>query len=86
MALKNEYIFPNRYNESVKMIKDGDKYRLEMEYDWYRVGSGDSETDIHFVDPSGGPFLAIGSNFFNFTIKEISKTENGFLFTLKENE
>jgi len=86
MALKNEYIFFNRYNESVKMIKNGDKYRLEMESDYYRVGFGDSETDIHFIDPSGGPFLAIGSKFFDFTINDISKTENGFLFTLKENE
>jgi hypothetical protein len=51
-----------------------------------RVGFNEDKS-INFVDPSGGPFMRVGSKWDNFTIKSIEGIANvGYLFTLEENE
>ena len=85
--LKDKYILPNRYGDLVQLVKqDGNLYLLDGDLDYMRVGFNEDKS-INFVDPSGGPFIQIGSKWDNFTIKSIEGIANvGYLFTLEENE
>lgn len=63
----------NRYGESVilKYIED-DKYRLVTEFPYRIIYENDGS--VSAVDPSGGPFLNIGSIVQNKEIIRISQT------------
>lgn len=85
--LKDKYILPNRYGDLVQLIKqDENLYLLDGDLGYMRVGFNEDKS-INFVDPSGGPFMRVGSERDNFVIKSIEGIANvGYLFTLEENE
>lgn len=77
-------LLSNRYKESNYLRQVGNKeYKYEGESDYLRVGfNGASEEDgIQFIDPSGGPFLSVGSEVFGIEgkITEINKVDNDFI-------
>ena len=83
-----EIVLSNRYNDEVKLVhQEGNDYLLHMGGDgWLRVGKN-NEGEIAFVDPSGGPFLALGHKVENKTIEKIEfKQGTGYILTLKEDE
>lgn len=84
--LKDKYVLDNRYGDLVQLIKqDGNIYLLDGDLDYMRVGYNDDKS-INFVDPSGGPFMRVGTEWDDFTIEAIKGITNvGYLFTLKEN-
>ena len=85
--LKDKYVLDNRYGDLIQLIKqDGNLYLFDRDLDYMRVGFNEDKS-INFVDPSGGPFIRVGSKWDNFTIKSIEGIANvGYLFTLEENE
>ena len=87
MALKDKYVLDNRYDDLIQLIKqDGNIYLLDGDLGYMRVGFNEDKS-INFVDPSGGPFMRVGSERDNFVIKSIEGIANvGYLFTLEENE
>ena len=84
--LKDKYVLDNRYGDLIQLIKqDGNIYLLDGDLDYMRVGFNEDKS-INFVDPSGGPFMRVGSERDNFVIKSIEGIANvGYLFTLEEN-
>ena len=69
-------------NELVQSVKDKNKFYLifgdPKEWDWCRVLFKEGETDynckdFYAVDPSGGPFMAIGGKIRGYTIESISE-------------
>lgn len=69
-------------NELVQSVKDKNKFYLifktPKEWDWCRVLFKEGETDYNCkdffaVDPSGGPFMAIGGKINEYTIESISE-------------
>lgn len=87
MALKDKYVFDNRYGDLIQLIKQDDNiYLLDGDLDYMRVGFKDDPKIIDFVDPSGGPFMRVGAKWDDFEIEKIESICNvGYLFTLKEN-
>lgn len=71
-----EYIFPNRYGELIKLVKEGVDWILEGNLSYAGFGYVDDKTNLTYIDPSGGPYLGIGTKWFDFTIKSI-KDVNG---------
>lgn len=74
----------NRYGASNYLRKIGDNtYKYEGETDFIRVGfKGEKEEDgYQFIDPSGGPFLSIGSEIFGIEgkLSEIKIEDNEFI-------
>jgi hypothetical protein len=53
--------YKNRYGDEFTFTPDKDGNVIwEGEFKYYRTGYGDNPDDITMVDPSGGPYLAIG--------------------------
>ena len=81
-------LLPNRYgdNNYLRQI-DNNKYRYESENGYLRIGyKGDTEQDgYQFIDPSGGPFMTIGSEVYGIEgkISEITAVEGGFVLTFE---
>lgn len=71
-------------NELVQSVKDKNKFYLifgdPKEWDWCRVLFKEGETDYNCkdffaVDPSGGPFMALGNQIEDYVIERISEEE-----------
>lgn len=65
----------SRNRENNKLIRVGDenslRYKLDTEYN-VRVGIiKDDPTQYSFIDPSGGPFIEVGSKIEGHTVKAI---------------
>ena len=59
-----EYEIKSRYGDTHKIIKHEDHYEFviaEKCKDWVRYGYRTNPKHIEFVDPSGGPFISVGS-------------------------
>ena len=84
--LKDKYVLDNRYGDLIQLIKqDGNIYLLDGDLGYMRVGFNEDKS-INFVDPSGGPFMRVGTKWDDFTIEAINTIANiGYLFTLSEN-
>jgi len=74
----------NRQGDIIVFEKLDDNTVKMSGFDYYRTGYNDDDS-IEFIDPSGGPYIAVGmnlSNYFNtkedMTIKAIEyQPENG---------
>lgn len=81
-------LLSNRYGEHNYLRKiDKNKYKYESKNGYLRVGYKEAtqEDGYQFIDPSGGPFMAIGSEVFgiNGKISNIESTESGFILTFE---
>lgn len=82
----------NRYNDKVYLEHlDGNKWALKGEdnvFLYCRIGFADADNKtIDFVDPSGGPFLAIGGRVKdNKRIVSIEQSPSGYIFTLEDED
>lgn len=76
-------LLSNRYKEHNYLRQIGDKeYRYEGDLEYIRVGySTKDKYKIEFIDPSGGPFLSVGSEVFGIEgkIAEINKEDKTFI-------
>lgn len=63
----NRYTFTSRYGDKRYFILEEGKWFFEGEKlnDYIRVGYKDSPENPSYIDPSGGPFLEVGSKFKN---------------------
>lgn len=63
----NRYTFTSRYGEKRYFILENNEWFFDGEKlnDYIRVGYKDDRSSPTFIDPSGGPFLEIGSKFRN---------------------
>lgn len=79
-----EYIFPNRDENLVKLVKrEGSEYVLRTSNNESVQLTWSGET-IYIVDPPGGPVLCAGAQWYDFKIEEINYIDGEFLFTLKK--
>lgn len=73
----------NRYKDKNYLRQIGDKeYKYEGDLEYIRIGySTEDKHKIEFIDPSGGPFLSVGSEVFGIEgkIKEINKEDKTFI-------
>lgn len=77
-------IYNNRYNDEIIFEQNEDEITMRgYNSDWMRCGyankeSGDTDYDtINMVDPSGGPYITIGSDlglFYGDGIKRVVKS------------
>ena len=85
--LKKEISFRNRYNVEIKLIlidESKSLYKLYIsnpkEYDYLRVGLLEGKTwedkEYSFIDPSGGPFLCVGSEVEGMIISRITEDKS----------
>lgn len=81
------YPIRGRYGISAHIELVDDKYRFATVDDFCRFGH--AEEGYSFVDPSGGPFIAVGDKLSYFhpnlpddRITSISRDENGVFFTI----
>ena len=57
----DDIIITSRYGDkNILRPISKDTYVFIPEYDYMRVGY-DNERNIHFIDPSGGPFMSVDS-------------------------
>lgn len=72
--MKSEIQLNSRGNIDNRLIQLEDsplKYKLKSEF-YYRVGFEESNPSIYtFIDPAGGPFIAIGSEIEGHKVKAI---------------
>ena len=76
-------LLSNRHKENnyLRQIKDKE-YKYEGDLEYIRVGySQKDKYKIEFIDPSGGPFLSVGSEVFGIEgkITEINKEDKTFI-------
>lgn len=73
----------NRYKDKNYLRQIGDKeYKYEGDLEYIRIGySTEDKHKIEFIDPSGGPFLSVGSEVFGIEgkITEINKEDKTFI-------
>ena len=85
--IKELVLLNNRYGESNYLRKiEKNKYKYEGETDYLRIGyKDDSKNEYQFIDPSGGPFLSIGSEVFGIKgkLKDISLINDDFILTFE---
>lgn len=81
--MKKTILLKSRYNEIHKLERIGESnshlFLFVPADDYYRVGlKGDKKDDYDFVDPSGGPFIHVGTKFdgINKTVKSIRKNKD----------
>ena len=76
----------NRYGDKYWYEKvDDNTYTIKGELDHWRFGGregveGIDMSDLGFVDPSGGPFIALWDNIEGRRVERISSTEEGIFF------
>ena len=75
-AYDEEYIFPNRYGNLIKLVKLGCDWELQGNLAYANCGYEDDPKNLKYIDPDGGPWLSVGAKWFDFTIKSI-KDKNG---------
>jgi hypothetical protein len=63
--MNKQYKFSNRYGEARSFTKEDDRWFLEGQSHYTRIGGDDTENPV-FIDPDGGPFLQIGTKFRNY--------------------
>lgn len=84
--MKNLYDFTSRYGETRRLVRvEDNKYILSGIIYSTRVGYNDNDkTNIAFVDPDGGPFLAVGDHLDKDTIINAIewKDDDGIVITL----
>ena len=78
----------NRYGYAVNLEPyEGDKWVLKLDNEsgsYVRVGYKENNKDYYFIDPPGGPFMAVGSEIEGRKLTAISRIPNvGFIFTLE---
>lgn len=80
-----EYIFPNRYDYLVKLIKRNEsEYVLKTKFPSWETYSVSylEDGEIYMYDPPGGPALCQGSKWYDFTIKSINVIDGDCIFKL----
>jgi hypothetical protein len=79
-------IFKNRYGDEYWYERRGkDVLEIVGDLKHWRFGgkegvSGVDMDDLGFVDPSGGPYLTIGSDIHGYTVTKIWANEGGVFF------
>lgn len=73
--MKSEIKLDSRYGEVNKLVRVGNenslRYKLDTEFN-VRVGViKDNPSQYSFIDPSGGPFIEVGSKIEGHTVKAI---------------
>lgn len=82
--IDEEYVFPNRYGELIKLVKvTPTLYELKGDLKYCGVVLN-LDNSIYSIDPSGGPFLAVGAKWFDFTIKAINDFNNKILIEIEK--
>lgn len=76
--MKSEIQLSSRYGENNILVRIGDenslKYQLKTSIDTYRIGIiEDNPDEYSFIDPSGGPFITVGSEIEGHVVKAIHK-------------
>ena len=80
--MEKEIKLYNRYNEGTKLVQVGNedslKYQLVTSQGIWRCGFDESTPNKYtFIDPPGGPFIAIGTKIGDHIVKSIDK--NGII-------
>lgn len=82
--MRETILLKSRYNEIHRLERIGESdshlFLFVPADDYYRLGlSGDDKDVYDFVDPSGGPFISIGTKFdgINNIVKSIRRNEEG---------
>jgi hypothetical protein len=76
----------NRYGNEYEFVKINDNtYTIVGDLEYWRYGGREGQpemdfSDLGFVDPSGGPFIAIGSLIEGRRIKKISVVANDDIY------
>lgn len=75
--MKSEIKLNSRDGDSNKLVRIGEedslKYKLESKF-YYRAGIiEDNPDEYSFIDPSGGPFITVGSKIDGHVVKAIYK-------------
>lgn len=84
----NNIALYNRYGYIINLEPyEGDKYVLKLDdnsSEYIRVGYKENNKDYYFIDPPGGPFMAVGSEIEGRKLTAISHIPKvGFIFTLE---
>lgn len=68
---------PNRYRENVYLEQVHDNiYKLELPDPYCRIGiDNDNPNEYTFVDPSGGPFISVGGELYDYQTRDVYKCE-----------
>ena len=80
----------NRYDSAIYLerLHDNDwilKAKDPDDLNYMRIGfTDDSHEVINFIDPSGGPFMAVGNQIDNKTITSIEHESGKFIITLED--
>ena len=84
--MRKVILLKSRYGETHRLERiggsDSHLFLFVPSDDYYRVGFNENEKDDYdFVDPSGGPFIQVGSilNCVNKVVKSITKSEDGIV-------
>jgi hypothetical protein len=79
----------NRYGTEYMFKKTGDnEYTIKGELDHWRMGGregveGVDMNNLGFVDPSGGPFIAVGDKIEGRKVTNIASNSEGIFFTVE---
>jgi len=65
--------YKNRYNDSIEFNEVEDGKVLMKGSKFLRFGFDEYPTEVNMVDPSGGPYIALGSNLKLFFEDEIDR-------------
>jgi hypothetical protein len=82
----------NRYGDQYEFVKIKENvYTIEGDLKWWRYGGkegaeGLDYTDLGFVDPSGGPFISVGSKIEGRPVTRISAINEKIFFEVDPGE
>lgn len=76
----NAQTYKNRYGDVFTFTPDNDGNLLwEGDFKYHRVGFEESENNLNMVDPSGGPYIDIGTDMGRFHKDMVGKSVTGFV-------
>ena len=76
-----ELVLRNRYNNKIVLRKTGADWTLVSDAYYHRLILND-DSSIHALDPEGGPFMCVGGQIDDYTIKSIKELNGEYIFTL----
>ena len=82
MSFPVNQVLQNRYGDEYKFVRlCDDMYHIDGKLTHWRVGRSETTGEIEYVDPSGGPFIKLGTKIGDQPVTKIHQQQDNNVVT-----